>query len=159
MHQDGEATLSETDFARRTFRKISFRLIPLLAVCYGVAYIDRVNVSFAALQMNRDLHFSASVYGFGAGLFFLSYAACEIPANLMLLRFGARLWIARIMITWGLLSAVMVLISKPWEFYLVRLLLGAAEAGFFPGVVYYLTVWFHPGPERARSVASMWRYR
>jgi MFS transporter, ACS family, tartrate transporter len=140
MHQTGDPNLSGTDLVTETFRKISFRLIPLLAVCYGVAYIDRVNVGFAALQMNRDLHFSASAYGFGAGLFFLSYAVCEVPANLMLLRFGARRWIARIMLTWGLLAAAMVLIRKPWEFYLVRLLLGAAEAGFFPGAVYYLTL-------------------
>ena len=155
MHEKVEAPLSETDFAHKTYRRISFRLIPLLATCYGVAYIDRVNVSFAALQMNHDLRFSASVYGFGAGLFFLSYAACEIPANLMLLRFGARLWIARIMVSWGLISAAMVLVSKPWEFYVVRLLLGAAEAGFFPGAVYYLTVWF-PHEARARAISSFY---
>ena len=155
MHQSGNATLSSRDFATETFRKISFRLIPLLAVCYGVAYIDRVNVGFAALQMNHDLHFSASVYGLGAGLFFLSYAACEVPSNLMLLRFGARRWIARIMVTWGLLAATMVLIHKPWEFYLVRLLLGAAEAGFFPGVVYYLTLWFPPRA-RARAISNFY---
>src|SRR4029077_10018546 len=99
------AALPTADCSLGIYRKISFRLIPLLAVCYGVAYVDRVNVGFAALQMNRDLHFSASTYGLGAGLFFLSYAACEIPANLLLMRFGARRWIGRIMVTWGLLAA------------------------------------------------------
>lgn len=155
MAQIGDATPPGTDLTRKTFRKVSFRLIPLLAVCYSIAYIDRVNVSFAALQMNRDLHFSASVYGLGAGLFFLGYAVCEIPANLMLLRFGARRWIARIMVTWGFLAAAMVLISKPWQFYSVRLLLGAAEAGFFPGVVYYLTIWF-PSRARARAISNFY---
>jgi MFS transporter, ACS family, tartrate transporter len=137
------------------YRKISFRLTPLLALCYGVAYVDRVNVGFAALQMNRDLQFSASTYGLGAGLFFLSYAAFEVPANLLLLRFGARRWIGRIMFTWGLLAACMMLVRKPWEFYLVRLLLGAAEAGFFPGVVYYLTLWF-PQRIRARAISNFY---
>ncbi len=155
MYPSDDSTLANTDFATETFRKISYRLIPLLAVCLGVAYIDRVNVGFAALQMNHDLHFSASVYGLGAGLFFLSYAACEVPSNLMLLRFGPRRWIARIMVTWGVLAATMVLIRKPWEFYVVRLLLGAAEAGFFPGVVYYLTLWFPP-QTRARAISKFY---
>jgi MFS transporter, ACS family, tartrate transporter len=147
--------LSEAEFARTTLRKISLRLIPLLAVCYAVAYIDRVNVSFAALQMNKDLHFSAAVYGFGAGVFFLSYAACEVPANLLLMRFGARRWIARIMVTWGFLASAMVLVTKPWEFYALRFLLGVAEAGFFPGVIYYLTLWF-PQRERARAISRFY---
>jgi ACS family tartrate transporter-like MFS transporter len=136
-------------------RKASLRLIPLIAIAYGVAYTDRVNISFAALQMNRDLHFSASSYGLGAGLFFLSYAACEIPSNLLLYRFGARRWIARIMITWGLLAMGMMFVKTPREFYVVRFLLGMAEAGFFPGVVYYLSQWF-PANVRARTVSRFY---
>jgi ACS family tartrate transporter-like MFS transporter len=136
-------------------RKASVRLIPLIAIAYGVAYTDRVNISFAALQMNRDLHFSASSYGLGAGLFFLSYAACEIPSNLLLYRFGARRWIARIMFTWGLLAMGMMFVKTPREFYVVRFLLGMAEAGFFPGVVYYLSQWF-PANVRARTVSRFY---
>jgi ACS family tartrate transporter-like MFS transporter len=136
-------------------RKAGVRLIPLIAIAYGVAYTDRVNISFAALQMNRDLHFSASSYGLGAGLFFLSYAACEVPSNLLLYRFGARRWIARIMITWGLLAMAMMLVKTPVEFYAVRFLLGMAEAGFFPGVVYYLSQWF-PSNVRARTVSRFY---
>ena len=136
-------------------RKASVRLIPLIAIAYGVAYTDRVNISFAALQMNRDLHFSASAYGLGAGLFFLSYAACEIPSNLLLYRFGARRWIARIMFTWGLLAMGMMFVKTPLQFYVVRFLLGMAEAGFFPGVVYYLSQWF-PANVRARTVSRFY---
>ena len=136
-------------------RKASVRLIPLIAIAYGVAYTDRVNISFAALQMNRDLHFSASSYGLGAGLFFLSYAACEIPSNLLLYRFGARRWIARIMITWGLLAMGMMFVKTPLEFYIVRFLLGMSEAGFFPGVVFYLSQWF-PANVRARTVSRFY---
>ena len=136
-------------------RKASVRLIPLIAIAYGVAYTDRVNISFAALQMNRDLHFSASSYGLGAGLFFLSYAACEIPSNLLLYRFGARRWIARIMFTWGLLAMGMMFVKTPREFYIVRFLLGMSEAGFFPGVVYYLSQWF-PSNARARTVSRFY---
>jgi MFS transporter, ACS family, tartrate transporter len=136
-------------------RKASVRLIPLIAIAYGVAYTDRVNISFAALQMNRDLHFSASSYGLGAGLFFLSYAACEIPSNLLLYRFGARRWIARIMFTWGFLAMGMMFVKTPREFYVVRFLLGMAEAGFFPGVVYYLSQWF-PANVRARTVSRFY---
>src|ERR1700728_323322 len=100
-----------TAFEKSAYRKASLRILPLFALGYGAAYIDRVNISFAALQMNRDLHFSASVYGFGAGLFFLSYAACEVPSNLLLVRFGARRWLARIMFTWGLLSIGMLFVK------------------------------------------------
>jgi MFS transporter, ACS family, tartrate transporter len=136
-------------------RKASVRLTPLIAIAYGVAYTDRVNISFAALQMNRDLHFSASSYGLGAGLFFLSYAACEIPSNLLLYRFGARRWIARIMFTWGFLAMGMMFVKTPREFYVVRFLLGMAEAGFFPGVVFYLSQWF-PANVRARTVSRFY---
>jgi ACS family tartrate transporter-like MFS transporter len=136
-------------------RKASVRLIPLIAIAYGVAYTDRVNISFAALQMNRDLHFSAASYGLGAGLFFLSYAACEIPSNLLLVRFGASRWIARIMLTWGLLAMGTMFVKTPMQFYAVRFLLGMSEAGFFPGVVYYLSQWF-PASVRARTVSRFY---
>jgi ACS family tartrate transporter-like MFS transporter len=144
--------LEQKTIGESALRKARWRLIPLLAVCYGVAYIDRVNVSFASLQMNRDLHFSAAVYGLGAGVFFLSYAACEIPSNLLMLRFGARRWLSRIMVTWGLLAILMVFVRTPLSFYGARFLLGMAEAGFFPGVMYYLTLWF-PREARARTVS------
>ena len=140
---------------RSALHKASWRLIPLICVAYGVAYTDRVNISFAALQMNRDLHFSASIYGFGAGLFFLSYAACEIPSNLLLVRFGASRWIARIMLTWGLLAMGMVFVKTPVQFYVMRFLLGMAEAGFFPGVVFYLSQWF-PANVRARTISRFY---
>lgn len=136
-------------------RKVSWRLLPLLAAGYGLAYMDRVNISFAALQMNRDLGFSATVYGLGGGLFFLSYAALEVPSNMLLARLGARRWIARIMVTWGLLAAGMMLVRTPWQFYLMRFLLGAAEAGFFPGVIYYLTLWF-PEAQRGRAISRFY---
>lgn len=132
-------------------RKAGLRILPLLGVGYAIAFMDRMNISFAALQMNRDLGFTASTYGFGAGLFFLSYAAWEIPSNLLLLRFGARRWMARIMVTWGLLAAAMMFVRTAHEFYAMRFLLGFAEAGFFPGIVYYLTLWF-PSTFRARAV-------
>jgi len=131
------------------------RLIPIIGVGYGLAYIDRLNLSFASLQMNHDLHFSASVYGFGAGLFFIGYALCEVPSNLLLLRFGAKRWLARIMFTWGLLAAATMFVRTPWQFNAIRLLLGAAEAGFFPGVIYYLTLWF-PARMRARAVSRFY---
>jgi ACS family tartrate transporter-like MFS transporter len=140
---------------RAAVRRISRRLLPLLGLGYGVAYIDRLNVSFAALQMNRQLHFSASIYGMGAGLFFLGYAVFEVPSNLLLLRFGARRWLARILFTWGLLAAGMLLVRTPREFYVMRSLLGMAEAGFFPGVIYYLSQWFPP-EERARAVSGFY---
>jgi ACS family tartrate transporter-like MFS transporter len=141
--------------ARSAIRKATWRLIPLIALGYGIAYMDRVNISFAALQMNRDLHFSATVYGFGAGLFFLSYAACEVPSNLMLYRFGARRWLARIMITWGLIAMAMLFVRTPWQFYTARFFLGMAEAGFFPGVIFYLMQWFPP-ELRARTVTRFY---
>jgi ACS family tartrate transporter-like MFS transporter len=117
--------------------------------------MDRINISFASLQMNRDLHFSASVYGFGAGLFFIGYALCEVPSNLLLLRFGAKRWLARIMFTWGLLAAATMFVRTPLEFNVLRFLLGMAEAGFYPGVIYYLTLWF-PARMRARAVSRFY---
>ncbi len=148
-------TSSEAAIGASAIRKATLRLIPLMALGYGTAYMDRVNISFASLQMNRDLHFSATVYGFGAGLFFLSYAACEVPSNLLLYRFGARRWLARIMITWGLLAIGMLFVRTPAQFYTVRFLLGMSEAGFFPGVVFYLMQWFPP-ELRARTVSRFY---
>jgi MFS transporter, ACS family, tartrate transporter len=136
-------------------RKAAIRLLPIISIGYGLAYMDRINISFASLRMNSDLHFSATVYGLGAGLFFIGYALCEVPSNLLLLRFGAKRWLARIMLTWGLLAAAMMFVRTPWQFYGVRLLLGMAEAGFFPGVIYYLTLWF-PAKMRARAVSRFY---
>jgi len=140
---------------RVTVRKVAWRLLPLIALGYGIAFIDRVNISFAALQMNRDLHFSATIYGFGAGLFFVSYAALEVPSNLALVRFGARRWLARIMFTWGVIAAGMMFVRTPMHFYVMRFLLGAAEAGFFPGVIYYLNQWF-PAHHRGRAISRFY---
>src|SRR5216683_5226408 len=129
------------------------RLIPFLFLLYIVAYLDRINVGFAALQMNQALGFSATTYGFGAGIFFLGYVLFEIPSNVILARVGARLWIARIMITWGLVSSAMMFVRSASGFYTLRFLLGLAEAGFFPGIIFYLTRWF-PARERARTIAA-----
>jgi D-galactonate transporter len=136
----------------RTMAKVSRRLIPFVIVCYFVAYLDRVNLSFAALEMNKDLKFTATVYGIGAGAFFISYFLLETPSNLILLRMGARRWIARIMFTWGILSGAMAFIWNDTSFYIVRFLFGAAEAGFFPGILFYLTLYF-PAAYRARMVS------
>lgn len=140
------------DVAQSALRKVRRRLIPFLFLLYVIAYLDRVNVGFAAIDMNRDLGFSAATYGLGSGIFFLSYTLLEVPSNLMLARLGARVWIARIMFTWGVMSTAMILVAGPTSFYLLRFLLGAAEAGFFPGLIFYLTHWF-PARERARAVA------
>ena len=129
------------------------RLIPFLFLLYIVAYLDRINVGFAALQMNQALGFSAAVYGFGAGIFFVGYVLFEIPSNVILARVGARLWIARIMISWGLVSSATMFVRSKSGFYTLRFLLGVAEAGFFPGIIYYLTRWF-PARERARTIAA-----
>ena len=145
----------QESIGRSAQRKASIRLLPIIAIGYGLAYMDRINISFASLRMNSDLHFSATVYGFGAGLFFIGYALCEVPSNLLMLRFGARRWLARIMFTWGILAAGMMFVRTPLEFYAVRLLLGVAEAGFFPGVVYYLTLWF-PARSRSRAISRFY---
>jgi D-galactonate transporter len=136
---------------QRTIRKVSLRLVPFLMLCYFVAYLDRVNVGFAALTMNKALGISASVFGTGAGIFFFSYFVFEVPSNLALEKFGARKWIARIMLSWGVLSGAMALVQGTNSFYLVRVLLGIAEAGFFPGIIFYLTLWF-PAVYRARII-------
>ena len=144
----------------RTIAKVSKRLVPFLIICYFVAYLDRVNVGFAALTMNQDLGLSQTAFGFGAGIFFIAYFIFEVPSNLLLERFGARKWIARIMLSWGILSGAMAFIpniaratglGNEHSFYLLRVLLGAAEAGFFPGIIFYLTLWF-PSEYRARIV-------
>jgi MFS family permease len=135
----------------RTMRQVTLRIVPFLMVCYFISFLDRVNLGFAALQMVKDLHLSPTVFGFGGGIFFLSYFVFEVPSNLLLEKYGARRWIARIMITWGLLAACMALVTGPQSLYLLRLLLGAAEAGFFPGVILYLTYWF-PAEYRARII-------
>jgi ACS family tartrate transporter-like MFS transporter len=129
--------------------------LPLIGIGYCISFVDRVNISFAAATMNRDLGFTATVYGLGGGLFFLSYALLEVPSNILLARFGARRWIARIMVTWGLLAAGMMFVKTPLQFYAMRLLLGAAEAGFFPGVIYYLTFWF-PAEYRGRAISRFY---
>ncbi|MFA9216553.1 MAG: MFS transporter [Sphingomonadaceae bacterium] len=134
------------------YARVSWRLMPFLFLCYVVAYLDRVNVGFAKLQMLADLRFSDTVYGAGAGIFFLGYFLCEVPSNLLMARVGARRWIARIMVSWGLLSAAMMFTSSVTSFYVLRFLLGAAEAGFFPGIILYLTYWY-PARRRARMVA------
>jgi D-galactonate transporter len=134
-------------------RKVAWRLLPLLVTCYFLSFLDRVNVSFASLTMNADLGFSATVYGWGAGIFFIGYIIFEVPSNLLMKRFGARIWITRIMVTWGITSACMAMISGPTSFYVLRFLLGFAEAGFFPGIVYFLSQWF-PAVWRARIMGG-----
>jgi ACS family tartrate transporter-like MFS transporter len=136
---------------RSTLAKVSWRLLPFLLLLYVVAWLDRVNIGFAALQMNTDLGFSNTVYGFGAGIF-VGYALFEVPSNLILARVGARLWIARIMLTWGVLSVAMMFVEGPLSFYVLRFLLGVAEAGFLPGIIYYLGNWY-PAKDRARAVS------
>jgi len=136
-----------------TIKKVFMRLMPVLFISYILAYIDRINIGFAALKMNVDLGISPYIYGLGAGVFFLGYFIFEIPSNLMLEKTGARRWIARIMISWGVLSAGMALVQGPTSFIVARFLLGVAEAGFFPGVILYLTYWF-PQEYRARIIAA-----
>jgi ACS family tartrate transporter-like MFS transporter len=143
---------AEEPLRRTTLAKVGRRLLPFLLLLYVVAWIDRVNISFAALQMNADMGFSDAVYGFGAGVFFIGYALFEVPSNLILVRVGARLWIARIMITWGVISVLMMFVSGPISFYVLRFLLGVAEAGFLPGIIYYLGNWY-PAKDRARAVS------
>jgi ACS family tartrate transporter-like MFS transporter len=137
---------------RSAISKATRRLIPFLCLCYAVNFLDRVNVGFAALAMNEDLGLTPSMFGAGAGIFFVGYILFEIPSNLALQRFGARIWIARIMISWGLIAAAMALVHSETSFYVMRFLLGVAEAGFFPGIILYLTYWF-PARERARIVS------
>jgi ACS family tartrate transporter-like MFS transporter len=140
-----------TDLERQTMARVARRLLPMLIVCYFVAYLDRVNVGFASLTMNKALGFSSAVYGFGGGIFFLGYFIFEVPSNILLSKVGARVWIARILITWGLIAACTAFIVGPFTFYSIRFALGVAEAGFFPGIILYLTSWF-PSFYRSRIV-------
>jgi len=161
------ATTLSPEFEKATYDKVAWKLIPFLFLCYIVAFLDRVNVGFAKLQMAGDLHYSDAVYGFEAGIFFIGYFIFEVPSNVILERVGARIWIARIMITWGIISSAFMFTNDihwgvvattfnctdaEFTFYFLRFLLGVAEAGFFPGIILYLTYWF-PGARRAKMVA------
>ena len=161
------ATTYSPEFEKSTYGKVAWRLIPFLFICYIVAFLDRVNVGFAKLQMAGDLGFSDQIYGFGAGIFFIGYFIFEVPSNVILERVGAKVWIARIMITWGIISSAFMFTNDihwgaiatwfnctdaEFTFYFLRFMLGVAEAGFFPGIILYLTYWF-PGPRRAKMVA------
>jgi MFS family permease len=134
------------------YRKVSWRIVPILLTAYILAYLDRVNIGFAKLQMLNDLHFSETIYGLGAGVFFIGYFLFEVPSNLIMARVGARRWMARIMFSWGIISGCMMFVSTPSMFYLLRFLLGLAEAGFFPGIIYYLSIWY-PEARRGRIYA------
>ena len=141
----------DSELARATMRRVSVRLLPFLTVLYLFNTVDRTNLAIASLHMNRDLGFSATAYGLGAGIFFVGYGLFEIPSNLILARVGARRWIARIAITWGLVTSAMMFVRTPAQFYVLRVVLGVAEAGLMPGVIYYLTLWY---PARERGVAT-----
>jgi D-galactonate transporter len=145
-------TAATSDFETRTYAKVARRLIPFLMLCYLGAYLDRVNVGFAKLQMLNDLKWSDTVYGLGAGIFFIGYFLFEVPSNLILHKYGARKWLARIMLTWAVISACFAFVSTPTTFYVMRFLLGAAEAGFAPGVILYITYWF-PSKRRAKMMS------
>ncbi len=138
---------------QRVLSRLNWRIVPLVMLMYFISYIDRVNIGFAALTMNKQLGYSNEVFGFGAAIFFIGYFLFETPSNLIMHKVGARIWIARIMITWGVLSAGMALVKSPMSFYVLRFMLGVAEAGLFPGVIYYLSLWF---PKRRRAAATAW---
>ncbi len=142
----------EMDLEKRTLRRITWRIVPFIMLLYFVAYLDRVNIGFAALTMKEDLGFTASILGFGAGIFFWGYFMFEVPSNIILHKVGARLWIARVMVTWGIISGAMAFVEGATSFYVMRFLLGAAEAGFFPGIILYLSYWF-PARHRAGVTA------
>jgi len=144
---------AKSELETSTIRAISWRLIPFLVLAYFFSYLDRVNLGFAALTMNSELKFSPTVFAWGAGIFFIGYFIFEVPSNLALEKFGASRWIARIMVTWGIISALMAMVSGVWSFYGLRFLLGVAEAGFFPGIILYLTYWY-PAEYRARFLAA-----
>jgi D-galactonate transporter len=148
----GHLRLDDTSNIDRIYKKITWRLIPFLLFCYILSYLDRVNIGFAKLQMLGDLQLSDAVYGMGAGVFFLGYFFFEVPSNIIMHKVGARRWIARIMISWGLLSAAMMFVESATSFYVLRFLLGVAEAGFFPGIIYYLTRWY-PADRRGRATS------
>ena len=167
MNPSTPLAADNASFEKATFDKVAAKLIPFLFVCYIVAFLDRVNVGFAKLQMAGDLNFSDAIYGFGAGIFFIGYFIFEVPSNIILEKVGARRWIARIMITWGLVSSAFMFTDDiywgslatmfnctdaEFTFYVLRFLLGACEAGFFPGIILYLTYWF-PGSRRTKVIA------
>ncbi|MDP2147137.1 MAG: MFS transporter, partial [Pseudomonas sp.] len=152
MSQSAAATLANDDDKNAVYKRITLRLIPFIFICYLFNYLDRVNVGFAKLQMLDALKFSETVYGLGAGIFFIGYVLCGVPSNLALTKFGPRRWIALMMITWGTLSTCLLFVTTPTHFYTLRLFTGAAEAGFFPGVVLYLSQWF-PTFRRGRIMA------
>ena len=147
---------ADTSFELKTYHKVDLRIIPFLFLCYILAYLDRVNVGFAKLQMLKDLSLSDAAFATGAGIFFIGYFFFEVPSNVLLKKFGARMWIARIMISWGIISACMMFVRDEWSFYAMRFLLGIAEAGFFPGVIFYLTLWY---PSKHRSTRTAWFVR
>src|SRR5208283_1967143 len=151
---DGTERRSEMDSGveKRTVSKVFWRLMPFLGLLYIVAFLDRVNVGYAALSMNKDLGFSSAVYGLGAGIFFIGYFIMEVPGNLIMTKVGARMWIARILITWGIISGLTAWVSTPMQFYTVRFFLGVAEASFFPGIIYYLSTWCR-SQDQAKAVA------
>jgi len=144
---------TDENFEAKTYRKADVRLLPFLFLCYILAYLDRVNVGFAKLQMLKDLSLSDAAFATGAGIFFIGYFFFEVPSNVLLKKFGARMWIARIMISWGVISSCMIFVKGEWSFYAMRFLLGLAEAGFFPGVIFYLTLWY---PSKLRSTRTAW---
>ena len=152
MSQSAPASLTGDDDKNAIYKRITLRLIPFIFICYLFNYLDRVNVGFAKLQMLDALKFSETVYGLGAGIFFIGYVLCGVPSNLALTRFGPRRWIAVMMMTWGILSTCLMFVTTPTQFYTLRLFTGAAEAGFFPGVVLYLSQWF-PTFRRGRIMA------
>ena len=153
MKLTGKKVIMAPNLEAKIIKKITIRLVPFLMLLYFIAYLDRINIGFAALTMNEDLGLSSAVFGLGAGIFFIGYFFFEVPSNLILHRIGARIWIARIMLTWGLISGAMAFVQGPVSFYVLRFLLGAAEAGFFPGIILYLSYWF-PSRHRA-SVTAM----
>jgi MFS family permease len=144
---------SDGSLESTAYRKVDVRLLPFLFLCYILAYLDRVNVGFAKLQMLKDLSMSDAAFATGAGIFFIGYFFFEVPSNVLLKKFGARMWIARIMISWGVISACMIFVKGEWSFYSMRFLLGLAEAGFFPGVIFYLTLWY---PSKLRASRTAW---
>ena len=152
MSDNSNASFTATELNAQVYKKVAWRLVPFLCICYLAAYLDRVNVGFAKLQMLNVLSFSNPVYGIGAGIFFLGYVLFEVPSNILMHKVGARIWIARIMFSWGLIGAAMAFVKTPTQFYVLRFLLGVAEAGFIPGVLLYLTYWF-PAAWRGRIIA------
>jgi len=149
-----DAAAAQTPDEHRIVRKVAWRIMPLIMVCYLFAFFDRINISFAKFALQSDLHLSDTAYGLGAGLFSLGYVLLEVPSNMMLYKVGARRWITRIMVSWGIATALMVFVNTDWQFYLLRFVIGAMEAGFAPGVLYYLTLWF-PAAHRGRITSML----